>query len=211
MARNMTATGFLPVAFLALLGVVGAPSAAGEARAGKPKISVEGEKCLQCHESFHPALVEQWKGTAHPRSRVDCYACHKAREGDPATFEHYMGLKIAVIVTPNYCASCHAQEAKEFAASRHSQGAQFIGSLDNILGEIVEGGPAAAHGRPGPCPACHGRHSFSAALARQPENCGKCHMGPDHPQIEIYNESKHGIQYRGNLQKMNLETTRWVA
>jgi len=245
MARNMTATGFLPVAFLALLGVVGAPSAAGEARAGNPKISVEGEKCLQCHESFHPALVEQWKGSAHARARVDCYACHKAREGDPATFEHYMGLKIAVIVTPNYCASCHAQEAKEFAASRHSQGAQFIGSLDNILGEIVEGGPAAVNGcrqchgsevkyigngkfdpntwpnsgigrvNPdgslGTCAACHGRHSFSAALARQPENCGKCHMGPDHPQIEIYNESKHGIQFRGNLQKMNLESKSWVV
>ena len=46
------------------------------------------------------------------------------------------------------------------------------------------------------CTACHGRHEFSAAQARTPDTCGKCHMGPDHPQIEIYNESKHGIAYR---------------
>jgi len=46
--------------------------------------------------------------------------------------------------------------------------------------------------------ACHQRHEFSVAQARQPENCGKCHMGPDHPQIEIFKESKHGINYYAN-------------
>ena len=53
-------------------------------------------------------------------------------------------------------------------------------------------------GSEGSCAACHGRHEFSAAQARTPDTCGKCHMGPDHPQIEIYNESKHGIAYRAN-------------
>ena len=32
--------------------------------------------------------------------------------------------------------------------------------------------------------ACHTRHNFSKAQAREPETCGKCHLGPDHPQIE---------------------------
>jgi len=50
-------------------------------------------------------------------------------------------------------------------------------------------------GSRGSCMACHSKHSFRASVARQPENCGKCHLGPDHPQIEIYNESKHGIAY----------------
>jgi hypothetical protein len=31
--------------------------------------------------------------------------------------------------------------------------------------------------------------------ARKPEACGQCHLGPDHPQIEIYTESKHGDIY----------------
>ena len=50
-------------------------------------------------------------------------------------------------------------------------------------------------GSKGSCNACHSRHDFSASRSRQPENCGKCHLGPDHPQKEIYEESKHGIAY----------------
>jgi hydroxylamine dehydrogenase len=175
---------------------------------------------------------------------VDCYSCHQAAAGDPATFEHY-GYKIAVIVTPNYCARCHDAEVKQFEKSHHAAAANFIGSLDDMLGEIVEGGPAANNGcrqchgsevkyvgdgrfdpatwpnsgigrinpdgSKGTCAACHGRHSFSAATARMPENCGKRHLGPDHSQIEIYNESKHGIQYHANLAKMNLESKSWVV
>ena len=214
------------------------------ASAAKPKVSAEGQACLDCHSTTTPGIVEQWKQSAHARSSVDCFSCHQARAGDPATFDHY-GHKIAVIVTPNYCATCHAKETAEFEKSHHAQAAQFIGSLDNMLGEIVEGGPAAANGcrqchgsevkyvgdgkfdyatwpnsgigrvnpdgSRGSCAACHGRHSFSAAQARQPEECGKCHMGPDHPQIEIFNESKHGIQFRANIAKMNLDSKSWVV
>jgi hypothetical protein len=121
----------------------------------------------------------------------------------------------------------------------------ILGSLDNILGEVVEG-PAAAvsgckqchgseirvradktldpttwpnsgmgrinpDGSKGSCAACHSRHSFDAALARQPENCGKCHLGPDHPQKEIYEESKHGIAYYANVDRMNLHSPSWVV
>jgi len=50
-------------------------------------------------------------------------------------------------------------------------------------------------GTKGSCMACHSKHTFRASTARQPENCGKCHLGPDHPQKEIYEESKHGIAY----------------
>ena len=209
-----------------------------------PQVSPPGQKCLDCHESITPAVVEQWRGSRHAAARVDCNSCHQANPGDPATFDHY-GLKIAVIVTPNYCARCHAKQAKEFEGSHHADAAKFIGSLDNVLGEVVEGGPAAINGcmqchgstvayrgegkfdpatwpnsgigrinpdgSKGSCAACHGRHAFSSAQARQPENCGKCHMGPDHPQIEIYSESKHGIQFRANLAKMNLDSKNWIV
>jgi hypothetical protein len=47
----------------------------------------------------------------------------------------------------------------------------------------------------GSCSSCHTRHRFSVAEARKPEACDQCHLGPDHPQIEIYNESKHGTIY----------------
>ncbi|UCF05024.1 MAG: CopD family protein [bacterium] len=47
----------------------------------------------------------------------------------------------------------------------------------------------------GCCTSCHTRHRFSIVEARKPEACDQCHLGPDHPQIEIYNESKHGTIY----------------
>jgi ribosomal protein L31 len=212
--------------------------------ADKPQISEAGKACLECHSGSTPGIVEQWRVSAHSKKGVDCYSCHRANERDPATFDHY-GQKIAVIVTPNYCGRCHAGEVKQFEQSHHAAAANFIGSLDNMLGEIVEGGPAANNGcrqchgsevkytgegkfdpatwpnsgigrinpdgSRGSCAACHGRHSFSSAVARMPENCGKCHMGPDHPQIEIYNESKHGIQYRAHIPQMNLEAKSWVV
>jgi hypothetical protein len=65
-------------------------------------------------------------------------------------------------------------------------------------------------GSRGTCSACHSRHVFSRAMARQPEVCGKCHMGPDHPQIEIYEESKHGIAFRTQIAEMNLKSEKWV-
>jgi hypothetical protein len=62
----------------------------------------------------------------------------------------------------------------------------------------------------GSCAACHSRHDFSPRRARQPENCGKCHLGPDHPQKEIYEESKHGVAYRDLREHMNLGASKWV-
>jgi hypothetical protein len=48
-------------------------------------------------------------------------------------------------------------------------------------------------------------------LARQPENCGKCHLGPDHPQKEIYEESKHGIAFYANIDRMALDNASWIV
>ncbi len=65
-------------------------------------------------------------------------------------------------------------------------------------------------GSRGSCSACHSRHDFSPRRARQPENCGKCHLGPDHPQKEIYEESKHGVAFRDLKGHMNLDAENWV-
>jgi hypothetical protein len=53
----------------------------------------------------------------------------------------------------------------------------------------------------GRCDSCHTRHLFSAAEARRPEACGTCHMGFDHPQWDMYMNSKHGMIYRENAQQ----------
>lgn len=73
----------------------------------------------------------------------------------------------------------------------------------------LKGWPNAGVGRINPdgslgsCTYCHTRHEFSIAEARKPETCGQCHLGPDHPQHEIYEESKHGNIYATSGEKWN--------
>jgi len=220
---------------------------------GKPKmlqaelilgLSVESRACVQCHEkSATPVVFQQWLTSRHAQNGIGCYECHQADKTDKDAFQHN-GTLISLLVTPKDCATCHDQEAKEFEASHHAKAGEILGSLDNILGELAEGPPAAnsgckqchggtvkvleggkldaatwpnsgigrmnPDGSRGSCAACHGRHSFSASIARQPENCGKCHLGPDHPQAEIYTESKHGITFRAKINEMNLDSKSWV-
>jgi hypothetical protein len=66
-------------------------------------------------------------------------------------------------------------------------------------------------GSKGSCSACHSRHSFSKEEARKPETCGQCHMGPDHPQIEMFMESKHGNIYSSEGDSWNWTKDDWKA
>ena len=77
------------------------------------QVSAEGQTCIDCHSGSTPGIVEQWRESAHAKKGVDCYTCHRANEKDPAAFDHY-GHRIAVIVTPNYCARCHGKEVEQF-------------------------------------------------------------------------------------------------
>ena len=222
-----------------------------------PELSKESKTCIECHKEKSPAIYQQWGASKHFRGNVGCFECHAAMAGKPGAYEHY-GQTITTIVTPKDCARCHEHEVAEFSTSHHAKAGRILGSLDNILAEVVEGnhgfktmgfpkGVSAAavngcwqchgtevkilpNGKPDPatcpntgigrinpdgsegsCTACHSRHEFSAAQARTPDTCGKCHMGPDHPQIEIYNESKHGIAYHANVDKMALHNSKWVV
>jgi len=47
-------------------------------------------------------------------------------------------------------------------------------------------------GSRGSCTACHPRHSFSIEIARKPHTCSQCHLEPDVPAWDVYDESKHG-------------------
>lgn len=68
-------------------------------------------------------------------------------------------------------------------------------------------------GSKGSCSSCHTRHRFSVVEARKPDACGQCHLGPDHPQIEIYTESKHGGIFRmeGERWKWATDDGKWLA
>ncbi len=68
-------------------------------------------------------------------------------------------------------------------------------------------------GSKGSCTSCHTRHRFSVAEARKPEACDQCHLGPDHPQIEIFEESKHGTIYNAYKDEYNFHAAggTWTA
>jgi hydroxylamine dehydrogenase len=66
-------------------------------------------------------------------------------------------------------------------------------------------GKPNADGTIGTCTACHTRHTSSVRIARLPSTCAQCHMGPDHSQIEIYEESKHGVMFQAQERPLNLD------
>ena len=223
---------------------IGSTAMAGGA-IGLSELSDKSRECVDCHKKETPALYQQWGSSKHYRGNVGCYECHTAEKGDKDAFMHYEML-ISTIVSPKDCSRCHEKEVREFLGSHHSKAGRILGSLDNVLAEVVEGnrglkttgfeqGVSAAavngcwqchgsevkvigdgkldpatwpntgigrlnpDGTEGSCAACHSRHSFSVEQARHPDTCGKCHMGPDHPQKEIYEESKHGIAFFANI------------
>jgi len=222
------------LSFVAIVALLSLPALAAE----------EKKECWACHAASTPGIVEQWRSSKHFDADIGCVDCHGADKAEPDAFEHH-GETIAIIVSPLDCSRCHEKEFEEQKGSHHAKAGQILGSLDNLLGEVVGGPPAVnagcrqCHGSQveigkggqptlatwpntgmgrinpdgswGSCSACHARHEFSVAQARQPEACGKCHLGPDHPQMEVWEESKHGILYHANREKLNLDKDSWVA
>jgi hydroxylamine dehydrogenase len=242
----------LPVAAVLLLFTANAHAIRPAGQPGVDWGDPKGQECVDCHMNENPGLYWEWNHSQHGQNGVTCLDCHEANEGEVDAWRHEDSF-VSIVVTPKDCSKCHEKEFEEMDGSHHAKAGQILGSLDNLLGEVV-GGPAAVNagckqchgselefisadegrrkevGRPKPgswpntgigrinpdgslgsCTACHGRHRFSKAQARTPDTCGKCHVGPDHPQIEVYNESKHGIIYRAMVDEMNLESDKWVA
>ncbi len=66
-------------------------------------------------------------------------------------------------------------------------------------------------GSRGSCAACHARHGFSMEMARKPDTCKECHIGPDVPAYKVYSSSKHGNIYSSIHEKWDFSTTPWTV
>ncbi|QEP41902.1 cytochrome C552 [Ectothiorhodospiraceae bacterium BW-2] len=176
-----------------------------------------GVNCLDCHQ----AKAEDSDGFMHEGELIsiivtpkDCSSCHTtefeemdgshhSKAGEIlASLDNLLGEVVGGPAAVNAgCRQCHGG-----VVEIGEDGKPLPGSWPNTgIGRINPDGSK------GSCTACHGRHGFSKAQARTPDTCGKCHVGPDHPQIEVYNESKHGIIYRASIDEMNLKSDKWVA
>ena len=186
--------------------------------------------CFECHQAKKgdkDAFEHEGELISIIVSPTDCSRCHE-REVKEFVDSHHakagriMGSldnRLAEVVEGNRqfktkgfpggnsaaavsgCWQCHGSDVKVLED----------GSLDPATWPNSGIGRINPDGSEGSCAACHSRHKFSVEQARNPENCGKCHMGPDHPQKEIYEESKHGIAFRGNKDKMNMDNPKWVV
>jgi cytochrome c553 len=119
-------------------------------------------------------------------------------EGFKGTFDVFSENNSPVAVSG--CFQCHGTTVKVLSS----------GKLDPATYPNNGIGRINPDGSKGSCSACHGRHQFSVAQARRPDNCGKCHLGPDHPHMEIYEESSHGIMFNAFEDQMKLESDEWI-
>jgi hydroxylamine dehydrogenase len=186
-----------------------------------------GVGCLDCHgakKEDTDAWLHEGATIAALVTPKDCAQCHEteckefershhARAGEIlASLDNVLAEKAAGMPgnsadAVNGCWQCHGAIVKFQRDSKgdilHATNGKPL--LDANTWPNSGIGRLNPDGSKGSCHACHSRHSFEAKLSRSPENCGKCHMGPDHPQIEIYNESKHGIAFYANRDKMALD------
>jgi len=166
-----------------------------------------GVSCSDCHlvESDYPGAVE------HPdadfavlplSSAAQCEECHREQVQQFELSRHALPAYVAYAGTDGL-----SEEHLELYRSIPEHGDVQDRSRNTL--HALEGydvtyfacetchdiGRPAADMSIGNCTDCHLRHEFSLEQARKPETCNACHIGPDHPQWEIYQESGHGIAY----------------
>ena len=182
-----------------------------ESRMGKA-----GVGCYECHKAektdkdamnHHDFIVSI---IVSPK---DCGRCHEKEVNEMTNSYHAKANKFAgsldnvlgrvVTGEANFdlgCSQCHGSDVIV-----EENGKLRTGPWPNTgIGRLNPDGSN------GSCVACHQRHFFSVKQAREPKTCGKCHQGPDHPQIEIYELSKHGIAFETFKDKMNMDKPEWI-
>jgi hydroxylamine dehydrogenase len=180
------------------------------------QVSAATEPCIPCHLEKTPAAVAQWQGSAHAKAGIGCEKCHgsdhdkivkgeakvdmavcgpcheKALKEHTAS-RHGMGLHSGWGCTrnlpkrnPDECRFCHRKGDEK----PHSdvECARFLKQTPE-MGEI---GCNYCHSVENSCDSCHSKHSTDLKIVRDPKSCAKCHMGPDHPQWEMWETSLHG-------------------
>ncbi|RME58051.1 MAG: beta-ketoacyl-ACP synthase [Caldilineae bacterium] len=151
-------------------------------------VLVPPSRCQACH----PAEVDQFNHSGHWRSY---------RQQIPKDSLHALVFKHEGQSHPEFgnasnetgCIQCHGTEIKLDENNRPVSSTWPNAGMGNIYPD----------GSTGNCSTCHTRHKFSIAEARKPAACASCHLGPDHPDIEIYMNSKHGQIY-------NTEGDEWI-
>lgn len=141
---------------------------------------VPPSKCAECHEE----QVAQFNASGHYRGALQV----EQKESMMVLMFHHEGRDHPELQTAPQetgCMQCHGIRIQVDETGHPIDTTYPVSGIGNIY----------PTGDVGNCTVCHTRHKFSIEEARKPEACASCHLGPDHPDIEIYENSKHGQIY----------------
>ncbi len=172
---------------------------------GLSVMAVAKVSCEDCHvvaAGYPGSIVHEGATILAEPTPAKCAQCHsqetaqfnQSRHSLPAyvAYAGSQGLSAAMLAEYQAIPEAQASPDKARNAIFTMEGADITGFACEVCHSI---GEPQADGSVGDCTTCHLRHSFSLEQVRKPETCSACHIGPDHPQWEIYQESPHGIQY----------------
>jgi ribosomal protein S20 len=139
-------------------------------------VLVSPKTCGRCH----PNEVTEFQHSGHARAALQI----KSKKGMQDLIHKYEGRnhpKLSGTPDATGCMQCHGTviEVKDGRPTAQTWPNYGIGNV-------------YPDGSVGNCKSCHSGHKFSIEEARKPAACASCHLGPDHPDIEIYNNSMHG-------------------
>jgi hypothetical protein len=171
--------------------------------------------CVDCHEveADYPGAIEH-EGTfvLNQPTTAMCQTCHQAEVAQYNQSRHGLPAYVAMVgvdaLSEELRVVYDAIPEVEFGPIQSRNALYHIEgpTLTRFACESCHNiGKPAADNSIGQCQKCHIRHEFSLEQARKPETCNNCHIGPDHPQWEIYEESKHGIAYATSGETWNWE------
>ena len=161
--------------------------------------------CRDCHEvpsDYPDAVAHEDTYVLQSPTPARCQQCHETEIAQFNNSRHGIPAYVAYAGTGNLSAEnlAHYEQIPEGTyAPDKSRNALYVLEGPAITRFACEPchniGLPRADGSVGKCQSCHLRHTFSLEQVRKPETCNACHIGPDHPQWEIYQESPHGIAY----------------
>jgi hypothetical protein len=182
------------------------------------------DPCLSCHGKDTPLIVQSWSESAHAKNGIACGECHEGEYDighmtgeDRAIVEahvcarchadvskghfsgkHGIGFRAGRACTRNMgrrpgilagCNDCHEKGSR--FPRQEVECAMFLAQSP----EMQRQGCLSCHKVENRCDACHSSHSTDLAIVQDPAVCATCHMGPDHPQYEMWLTSRHGIMF----------------
>ena len=161
--------------------------------------------CRDCHtvKADYPGAVEHEGGyVLNSPTPAMCQRCHATEVAQFYQSRHSLPAYVAMTgskdLSPQMMTMYQAIPEGTFAPDK-MRNALFALEGPDVTRFACESchnvGKPREDGSVGQCQKCHLRHEFSLEQARKPETCNFCHIGPDHPQWEIYHESPHGIAY----------------